>query len=120
MYNSSVEQIKAHARGKWLEIIKSLAPELSEACNRVGQHVKCPCHGTRDGFRMYPDAAQSGGGYCNATGGYGGGISLLMWANGWDFKQTVDAISSHLGLADGYIPPLKPIHKVNRDVFVFA
>jgi len=34
-----------------------------------------------------------------------------MWVNGWDFKQTVDAISSHLGLADRAIPTIKPIPK---------
>jgi len=109
MYN--IDNLKAHARGQWLQIIQTLAPQLSHACQRPGVHIRCPCHGTRDGFRLYPDAAQTGGGHCNLNGGFANGISLLMWANGWDFKQTVDAISSHLGLADGAIPTIKPIPK---------
>ncbi|MCH7501013.1 MAG: toprim domain-containing protein [Nitrospinae bacterium] len=111
MHNHSIEEIKGYASGKWLEIIRSLAPELSEACDRPGQHVKCSCHGSHDGFRMYPDAAQTGGGYCNLEGGFADGISLLMWANRWDFKQTVEAIESHLGIADGHIPQAEPIQK---------
>ncbi len=106
-----LDNLKAHASGKWLQIIQTLAPQLSHACERPSVHVRCPCHGTRDGFRMYPDAAQTGGSCCNLQGSFHDGIATLQWANGWDFKQTVDAISSHLGLADGAIPTIKPIPK---------
>ena len=51
--------IKQAASGRWLEIISSLAPELAEACSKPGKHVACPCHGNKDGFRMFYDAAEN-------------------------------------------------------------
>jgi len=109
-----IQTLKSHASGQWLQIIQTLAPQLSHACQRPGVHSKCPCHGSKDGFRLYPDAAQTGGGFCNLSGGFKNGISLLMWTNGWDFQQTAEAISSHLGLAGGAIPTIKPIPKPER------
>ena len=115
----NIYAIKRHAQGQWLSIIAALSPQLSEACQRPGQHVKCPCHGSRDGFRMFQDAAESGGGYCNRTGAKSNGFALLMWANGWNFRQTINAVSSYLGMSEGdspsLIPTQMPMHKPAKD-----
>jgi len=60
---------------------------------------------------MYPDAAQTGGSCCNLQGSFHDGIATLQWANGWNFKQAVEALEIHLGLGDGAIPTIKPIPK---------
>ena len=97
--------IKQAASGRWLEIISSLAPELAEACSKPGRHVSCPCHGSKDGFRMFPDAAETGGGVCNVTDSFADGFALLKWANNWAFKEALMAVSNYLGMdAGGSIP----------------
>ena len=99
--------IKQAASGRWLEIISSLAPELAEACSKPGKHVACPCHGNKDGFRMFYDAAETGGGVCNESGSFADGFALLKWANNWEFKDALMAVSSYLGMDTGGSIPFK-------------
>jgi len=101
--------IKQAASGRWLEIISSLAPELAEACSKPGKHVACPCHGNKDGFRMFYDAAETGGGVCNESGSFADGFALLKWANNCEFKETLMAISNYLGMDTGGSIPLSRI-----------
>jgi putative DNA primase/helicase len=113
--NIDIETIKYHANGQWISIISSLAPQLSEACQRPGQHVSCPCHGQKDGFRLFPDVDITGGGFCNLTGPKFDGLATLMWANGWTFPEALNAVASYLRLAAStmatirkYTPNLHP------------
>jgi len=99
---SNANNIKSNASGRWLEILPALAPELDEACRKPGKHVKCPCHGKHDGFRLYPDSAETGGGICNLEGGFQDGFAVLMWRNGWNFLEAIQAVAKYLGLNQGY------------------
>jgi len=93
-----VREVKEQAKGKWLEILPELASDLTEAVDNVGKHVPCPFHGGKDGFRLFDDAADKGGGICNTCGHYSDGIALLQKANGWDFPHALREIATHLGM----------------------
>ena len=71
----------------------TLAPPLKAALDRKGKHVPCPVHGGRDGFRIFPDVAETGGGICNTCGSFANGFALLMWINGWDLAIAADTAS---------------------------
>jgi putative DNA primase/helicase len=101
------ESLKAQSAGRWLDIISHLAPQLSHACQSPGRHVKCPCHGEQDGFRLFEDASETGGGYCNQTGAYPDGLAVLMWANGWTFPEALEAVAIYLGLTADALPTIR-------------
>lgn len=100
--------VKAAARGRWLGVLENLAPVLAPALARIGRHVACPVHrgNNGDGFRLFRDVAESGGGICNTCGAKPNGLDLLQWVNGWTFQETVEAVASCIGLsAHGPIVP---------------
>jgi len=90
--------VKQEARGRWLDILESLAPGLASAVARPGRHVPCPIHGGKDGFRLFKNADLTGGAVCNTCGSFDDGMAVLMWYHGWDFPQTVEAVGAELGL----------------------
>ena len=96
--NLNAQEIKKQASGCWLAIILHLAPQLSHACQSPGRHIKCPCHGEQDGFRLFDNASETGGGYCNQTGAYPDGLALLQWTNDWSFVETLEAVADYLGI----------------------
>lgn len=105
-----LEDVKARAHGQWESILAALAPQLAPAIARLPHHVPCPVHGGKDGFRLHRDAAETGGGICNTcpnprTGnpsdGFPDGFDVLQWANGWDFRQALEAVAGYLGMAPG-------------------
>lgn len=106
-----IESVKNHAYDSWQEIILSLAPHLSPMISRGRRHGPCPLCGGKDRARCHNDFNETGGVFCNQCGGGADGLAVLQWANGWDFRQAVDALRSHLGIVDGEMPPLKPIQK---------
>ena len=63
-----VNEVRAAAEGRWLEICGILAPQLAPAMEKIGTHVPCPVHGGDDGFRLFKDFSKSGGGICNTCG----------------------------------------------------
>ena len=67
------------ARGLWAEILGELAPELMPAIEADADHVPCPVHGGKDGFRVFNDFQESGGGVCNTCGKFHSGVQLLAW-----------------------------------------
>jgi putative DNA primase/helicase len=91
------QSVKDDARGRWERVLPDLAPVLKEAVERRGKHVPCPVHGGRDGFRVFPDVDQTGGGVCNTCGFFADGLSLLMWVNDWDFSRTIREVAEHVG-----------------------
>ncbi len=101
MNQQETEQIRAAVQGRWLSVLGALAPQLGSALERVGRHVRCPVHGGRhnDGFRVFQDVSETGGGICNTCGSYPNGVSLLQWANGWTYPETMEAIGEFFGIA---------------------
>jgi len=104
-----VRDVRDRARGRWIEILQDLAPQLGRysgmragsgndrrALERVGRHVSCPVHGGKDGFRLFRDVAESGGGICNTCGPKANGFELLRWLNGWTFQETIEAVAANL------------------------
>ena len=91
--------------GRWLEVLAYLADDdIADAINKPGKHVACPCHkttnrsGKGDGFRLFKDAAQTGGGICNTCGSFKDGYALLYWLKGWDFSTSLEYIADYLGV----------------------
>jgi phage/plasmid primase-like uncharacterized protein len=81
--------VKVRARGRWLAIFSALAPELNDAMTHLGRHVPCPVHGGTDGFRLFNDAASTGGGICNTCGSFADGFALLQWLTRRSFQETL-------------------------------
>ena len=105
------DQVRPRAQGQWLSIIEALAPALSEAVAKCPRHVPCPVHGGKDGFRLYKNANDTGGGICNSCGAYPDGFALLAWANGWTLPETLQAVAFHLGIDGDSLPPIQPASK---------
>lgn len=91
------QQVKDDARGRWERVLLTLAPPLKTALERKGKHVPCPVHGGRDGFRIFPDVAETGGGICNTCGSFANGFALLMWINGSEFGQVIREVAEQVG-----------------------
>ena len=92
--------LKQEARGQWEKIFLSIAPESEAAIRSTGKHVPCPVHGnSKDGYRVFKDFKDTGGGICNTCGGHRDGISHLMWLKGWSYPQTLEAIAEVIGFA---------------------
>lgn len=85
------------AAGRWGSILSRLAPQLTPAIDaNAKRHVPCPVHGGKDGFRMWKDFETTGAGICNSCGSFHDGFALLQWANGWDARTAVDAVTEYL------------------------
>jgi len=95
-YRIDVREVRQAASGRWLSILGTLAPELSLAIERVGRHVPCPVHGGKDGFRLFKNADETGGGVSNKDGTFSNGFDLLMWVNNWTFGQALKGVSEYL------------------------
>jgi len=111
------KELKQLASGRWESIVASLAPQLAQAIERLPHHVPCPVHGGVDGFRLFRDFGETGGGVCNTCGIQHDGHTLIMWANGWDFMTAHRAISDLLP-GEGtnrYRPPAAPRQVVKKE-----
>jgi putative DNA primase/helicase len=73
----SLAEIRSDASGNWPYIFADLCPELGPAMEAGGDHVPCPVHGGTDGFRLYKDWIQTGGGICNTCGAFNNGLGLM-------------------------------------------
>lgn len=89
-------ELKKEVAGNWLDLLRCLSPDLEEACDRFPDHGPCPMHGGRDGFRLFDDAEDTGGGVCNTCGSFNDGIALLQAVNDWSFGKTINRIKRYL------------------------
>lgn len=103
------DDVRARARGAWCSaIFPRLAPELGAALARPGRHVPSPKRGGSDGFRLFADAAETGGGIDNQAGAFPDGFALLGWLRGWTFPETLRAVADVLGMGPGEAPRVQP------------
>lgn len=107
----SVPELKREARGQWGYILQDLAPELAEAIDRAPNHVPCPLEGGVDGFRMWPDFQDTGGGVSNKHGMFQDGFSLLMWLKGYSFSDAVKEVFRCVkNESSAPVPVRKPVY----------
>ncbi|QVL47012.1 MAG: toprim domain-containing protein [Thiocapsa sp.] len=111
---TDVHTVRRYARGHWTQVLAELAPDLEPALDRLGRHVPCPVHGGRDGFRLFRDVRETGGGVCNTCGAFSDGFALLMWMNGWRFVDALRAVAATLPLSTGDGGSSLPISKPAR------
>lgn len=90
--------VKARMDGHWLACLFDLATALHPALARPGRHVPCPVHGGADGFRVFKDVAETGGGVCNTCGNFPDGFALIAWVNSWTLAETLKAVARWIGL----------------------
>lgn len=99
------DEVRKSAAGHWLPILESIAPELAPAIEKLGRHVPCPVMGGTDGFRLFKDAHDTGGGISNQHGPFPDGFALLMWLRRWTFVECAIEVAKTLGI--------KPESRVN-------
>lgn len=85
------------ASGRWQEIFSALTPELHDAIARHPRHGPCPVHGGKDGFRLFADYRDTGGGVCNSCGAHPNGVLMMMWLTGQSKEQVEQQIATFLG-----------------------
>lgn len=97
-YHYEADHVRNKARGAWVEILGRLAPQLGEALDRAPRHVDCPFpwHGGKKDFRLFQDAAETGGGICTCCTCHDG-FELLMKINGWEFKDALKEVGDLIG-----------------------
>ena len=95
----NIADVKAMARGRWLDIVPALDSRFAGMEGSKGtanNHYPCPVHGGVDGFRFLPDAPETGAGICNTCGSFRDGFELLQWACGWSFPWSLHQVYLHL------------------------
>ena len=116
---------KRVAAGHWVDILGCLSPSLADALARTGRHVPCPSptHPGKsvDGFRVFQNVAETGGGICNTCGTFHDGFALLGWINGWTPRESLEAVEQALGISAGIatapirVPPAPPRRSTAKD-----
>jgi phage/plasmid primase-like uncharacterized protein len=96
--SAQVKKVRATAKGQWWKVFEALADELSPAMANAPFHVACPVHGGTDGFRLFPDYIDSGGGVCNSCGAFPNGLRLLSWLKDWSDEETLAKVSEVLSV----------------------
>lgn len=94
----NADEIRGMARGNWLNIITGIDDRFSQAVEAIGKHVPCPIGtGSVDGFRFEESSINDGHAFSNTGAKLGNGFELLMWSNGWSFRQALEAVHNQLG-----------------------
>lgn len=101
--DNAYEVAKREADGKWSSIIGYFCPELAGALVKPGvSRITCPVHGTDkhrgDGFRVFANFEQTGGGICNTCGGFHSGIDLIAWAKSVRPCDALTMVEDFLGI----------------------
>lgn len=109
------------ARDKWHYIFAELAPNLINAIELAPEHVSCPVHGGNDGFRLFSDYNETGGGICNTCNkgrGFRNGLALLAWAKSYKKRDAVREVAEWLKLDESKAVPRKNIPLKDLDARV--
>src|SRR5687768_9455634 len=101
MPRHDVAAIKQGMQGRGAEILVALAGLPRESLD--GRHHPCPKCGGTDRFRFEPVKEFVVCNKCFHTRN-GDVIAALQWANGWDFRTTLDSLSSYLGIKSSEPP----------------
>ena len=96
MSKYDAETVVKAARGRWGDVLCALSPNLVPAVEKHGRHVPCPIHGGRDGFRVFKDFEDTGGGICNTCGSFPNGLRLLTWSTGRSMSDVIDMIGDYV------------------------
>lgn len=94
--NGHIDDLKDTCRGRWPEIFRRLAPELSPALDSTAQKINCPLPGHDDSapsFRI--DKPDDGRAICSC-GSYDG-WQLLGQIRGWSFSEAVQEVAEVVG-----------------------
>ncbi len=102
--------VRERTAGRWIDLLAALTPALGPALSRPGRHVPCPVHGGTDGFRLFRDVDDTGGGVCNTCGTFPDGFALLMWVNRWSFPETLQAVAHELGMTEDRVSESRRVH----------
>jgi len=108
------KQIEEAATGHWIYLftlltsIGNAADNFNGSGSRTGaasQRSPCPIHGGKShkAFYFYNDADYSGRGGCN-TCGLKTGLNLIAWANGWDYRRTLEKVADALDIEHSQRP----------------
>ena len=107
-------ELRRRLAGRWLDALAHLSPALSEAVQRPGRNVTSPVDGKPDGFRLFRDAAETGGGCIQNERAFPEGIDLLMRIEGWSFPDTYDRLLEWLE-GPKPLPPVRRIFPVSPE-----
>lgn len=113
-----ISEIKSLCRGRWDQVFRSLAPALNDALDSMHpspKHVPCPVHGGKDGFRVFRDVSETGGGICNTCGPRSDGIAMIAWVNDWTVGETLRELTSYLG-GNEIVTPVPRARICEKDV----
>lgn len=116
------EKILRLAAGRWEAIFRRLVPELSQAMDKAPpdrnpKHVCCPVHGSKgdnNGFRLFKDWREIGGGVCNSCEVSHNGIAMLAWVKGLSFSDALKLLLAELDGPGASIPP--PRRKTQAEI----
>lgn len=92
------EDVRDAARGNWPKVLGTLlSQEFQVALEKPGKQVPCPNNGGKTRFRFFRDTLnERGSAICNCCGAFSDGFEVLQWANGWDFRTSLEAVGEAL------------------------
>jgi len=96
----SVEDVKARARGNWLDILQRVGGFTAEELDPHSQSP-CPKCGGDTRFRGFNDVAETGGVVCNQCGKFPNGLKAVTWRTGKPAGEVVALVAQHLGIEPG-------------------
>lgn len=89
-------ELREAAKGNWTAIFEDRAAQLAEAMANAPYHVPCPVHGGNDGFRLFEDFNETGGGVCNTCGPQRSGFAMLAWLKSCSFQEAAVEVADWL------------------------
>lgn len=98
-HKRNAAELKQRLAGRWVEALRFVAPQLSEALDKPGTNVRCPIDGDERGFRVFKDVNERGGGWKQNwidDGALTDGFAVLMAVTGKGFVEIYDALNDYL------------------------
>lgn len=104
----------------WYETIAQFL-DISTAYSKIGKHVPSPfSDGGRDGFKLYKDFDQTGGGVDNSFGNFKNGIQMIAKAiEGSEHDACLQIIQAYEGTNPAPYVPKKVVKKPVEDEMTF-